>query len=180
MIADHGPCEPLATGLAAWLCGQGVNPSQVSLPMEAHTTDHQAPLCWVRHHFGVSIESERAISHAAARVVAVDRARTSLGAPFWRTLAQCLEGNCGSSEGEFGNGLGAATHGRSRRARGRVDRSATRNVGRAGREFGRGRTGDRRARQQRPSAGVADRVASVVRCRSSCRIKGRSLSPWSR
>jgi len=90
-----------------WLRGfveQGVTQAQASLE-EAHTTDHKLTLCWVLHHAAYPIAVMTGDLAAAGRVVAMlIELATSLGAPLWRTLAQCLEGKLRIKRGEFGAG----------------------------------------------------------------------------
>jgi predicted ATPase len=90
-----------------WLRGfvnQGVTQAQASLE-EAHATDHKLTLCWILHHaaYPVALMTGNLVAAGQAVAVLMDLA-TSLGAPFWKTLAQCLEGKLLIKCGEFGTG----------------------------------------------------------------------------
>jgi predicted ATPase/DNA-binding winged helix-turn-helix (wHTH) protein len=90
-----------------WLRGfvdQGVIQAQASLE-EAHATDHKLTLCWVLHHaaYPVALMTGDLVAAGQAVAMLTDLA-TSLGAPFWKTLAHCLEGKLLIRRGEFGTG----------------------------------------------------------------------------
>jgi predicted ATPase len=87
-----------------WLRGfvdQGVTQAQASLE-QAHATDHKLTLCWVLRDAAYPVALMTGDLVAAGRAVAMlmDLA-TSLSAPFWRTLARCLEGKLLIRRGEF-------------------------------------------------------------------------------
>jgi predicted ATPase len=90
-----------------WLRGlvdQGVTQAQASLE-EAHATDHKLTLCWVLHHaaYPVALMTGDLVAAGQAVAMLMDFA-TSLRAPFWKTLAHCLEGKLLIRRGEFGMG----------------------------------------------------------------------------
>jgi predicted ATPase/DNA-binding winged helix-turn-helix (wHTH) protein len=90
-----------------WLRGlvdQGVTQAQASLE-EAHATDHKLTLCWVLHHaaYPVALMTGDLVAAGQAVAMLMDLA-TSLRAPFWKTLAHCLEGKLLIRRGEFGMG----------------------------------------------------------------------------
>jgi predicted ATPase/DNA-binding winged helix-turn-helix (wHTH) protein len=90
-----------------WLRGfvdQGVTHAQASLE-EAHATDHKLTLCWVLHHaaYPVALMTGDLVAAGQAVAMLMDLA-TSLRAPFWKTLAHCLEGKLLIRRGEFGMG----------------------------------------------------------------------------
>jgi predicted ATPase len=90
-----------------WLRGfvdQGVTQAQASFE-EAHATDHKLTLCWVLHYavYPVALSTGDLVAAGRAVVMLMDLA-TSLGAPFWKILAQCLEGKLLIKRGEFGTG----------------------------------------------------------------------------
>ena len=90
-----------------WLRGlvdQGFIQAQASLE-EAQATDHKPTLCWVLHYGAYPFALMTGDLVAAGRAVAMlmDLA-TSLSAPFWKILAQCLEGKLHIRRGEFGSG----------------------------------------------------------------------------
>jgi predicted ATPase/DNA-binding winged helix-turn-helix (wHTH) protein len=90
-----------------WLRGlvdQGVAQAQASLK-EAHATGHKLTLCWVLHHaaFPVAFMTGDLVAAGQAVAMLMDLA-TSLRAPFWKTLAHCLEGKLLIRRGEFGMG----------------------------------------------------------------------------
>jgi tetratricopeptide (TPR) repeat protein len=91
-----------------WLRGfvdQGVTQAQASFAA-ARATDHKPTLCWVLHYGAYPCALMLGDLVAAGRAVAMlmDLA-TSLGAPFWKTLAHCLEGKLLIRRGEFETGL---------------------------------------------------------------------------
>jgi predicted ATPase len=90
-----------------WLRGfvdQGVTQAQASLE-EAHAADHKLTLCWVLYHatYPVALMTGDLVAAGQAVAMLMDLA-TSLRAPFWKTLAHCLEGKLLIRRGEFGMG----------------------------------------------------------------------------
>jgi tetratricopeptide (TPR) repeat protein len=90
-----------------WLRGfvdQGVTQAQASLE-GARATDHKPTLCWVIHYGAYPFALMMGDLVAAGEAVAMlmDLA-TSLSAPFWKTLAACLEGKLLIRRGEFETG----------------------------------------------------------------------------
>jgi predicted ATPase len=90
-----------------WLRGlveQGVAQAQASLE-GAQAADHEPTLCWVLHYGAYPVALMRGDLVAAARAVAMLKdLAAGLGAPFWKTLAQCLEGELLIRRGEFAAG----------------------------------------------------------------------------
>jgi predicted ATPase/DNA-binding winged helix-turn-helix (wHTH) protein len=90
-----------------WLRGfvdQGVTQAQASLE-GAQAADHQPTLCWVLHYGLYPVALMRGDLVAAGRALAMLKdLAASLGAPFWKTLAHCLEGQLLIRRGEFATG----------------------------------------------------------------------------
>ena len=90
-----------------WLRGfvdQGIAQAQASLEA-AQATGHKPTLCWVLHYAAFPFALMTGDLVAAGRAVAMlmDFA-TSLSAPFWKTLAHCLQGKLLIRRGEFATG----------------------------------------------------------------------------
>jgi hypothetical protein len=87
-----------------WLWGfvdQGLTQAQVSLE-EAHAADHKLTLCWVLHYAAYPVALMTGDLAAAGHAVAMLKdLAISLSAPFWKTLAQCLEGKLLIRRGEL-------------------------------------------------------------------------------
>jgi predicted ATPase/DNA-binding winged helix-turn-helix (wHTH) protein len=90
-----------------WLRGlvdQGVAQAEASLK-DARIADHQPTLAWVLHYGAFPVALMTGDVVAAGQALAMLKAlATSLGAPFWRILAQCLEGKLQITRGEFAPG----------------------------------------------------------------------------
>jgi predicted ATPase len=90
-----------------WLRGfvdQGVTQAQASLE-KAQATGHKPTLCWVLHYgaYPVALMTGDLVAAGRAAAMLMDLA-TSLSAPVWKILAQCLEGKLLIRRGEFGKG----------------------------------------------------------------------------
>jgi predicted ATPase/DNA-binding winged helix-turn-helix (wHTH) protein len=90
-----------------WLRGfvdKGVTQAQTSLE-EAQSTGHKPTLCWVLHYGAYPVAHLMGDLVGAGRAVALlKELATSLGTPFWKTLAHCLEGKLLIRRGEFATG----------------------------------------------------------------------------
>ena len=90
-----------------WLRGfvdQGVTQARASLN-GAQAKDHKHTLCWVLHYgaYPVALVTGDLVGAGQAVSMLLDLA-TSLGAPFWRLVAHCLEGKLLIQRGEFESG----------------------------------------------------------------------------
>jgi predicted ATPase/DNA-binding winged helix-turn-helix (wHTH) protein len=90
-----------------WLRGfvdQGVTQAQASFK-EAQATGHKPTLCWVLHYgaFPVALMTGDLLAAGQAVATLTDLA-TSLSAPIWKILAQCLEGKLLIKRGEYETG----------------------------------------------------------------------------
>jgi predicted ATPase len=87
-----------------WVRGFVDHQAQASLE-EAKATGHKPTLCWVLHYGAYPVALLSGDFDAAGRAVAMlmDLA-TSLTAPIWKILAQCLEGKLLIKRGEYGMG----------------------------------------------------------------------------
>jgi predicted ATPase/DNA-binding winged helix-turn-helix (wHTH) protein len=90
-----------------WLRGfvdQGVTQARASLEA-AQAAGHKPTLCWVVHYatYPFALMTGDLVAAGRAVTMLMDLA-TSLSAPFWKTLAHCLEGKLLIRRGEFGEG----------------------------------------------------------------------------
>ena len=90
-----------------WLRGlvnQGVAQAEASLE-DARIAAHPPTLAWVLHYGAFPVALMTGDLVAAGQAVATLKGlATSLGAPFWKILAQCLEGKLQITRREFGPG----------------------------------------------------------------------------
>jgi hypothetical protein len=91
-----------------WLRGfveQGTAQAEASLE-EAQATGHKPTLCWVLHYGAYPVALMTGDLDAAGQAVAkLTDLATTLGAPIWKLIAQCLEGTWLITRGEYGTGL---------------------------------------------------------------------------